>query len=484
MNKKISFFLLALAAFFVVITVPLPTAGSPDHGTLLILPYEGKAALAVLVMSVILWMTEAIPFPVTGMLAIVMLTVTRAGEFSTLVREGFGHEIIMFIIGVSIFSAALNQSGLLKRVITVLLSHLGHNPKTIILAFLVVGALTSMWITDMAVAAILLPIGVGILKHAGVKKGESNFGRALMISSAWGPIIGGIVTPVGCGPNPITIGYLKDLAGIDLSFVQWMILGLPGAVLMIPFAWFTLLKMFPLEEVHIETSREEAQSQLSELGTISVKEWLTLGILTLAVILWIGSPLVENLTGGALDYLSISFVALACSCLYFLPGITVISWKKVQEETDWGGIILIMTGLSLGSAIYHTGAAQWLAVIAFAKIGLVHPMLQVFLVVFGVSLMKVAFSSNTVTGVIMVPLMIALSGQLGIDSTILAVPAGITASLAFILVTSTPTNVIPYSSGYFSILDMAKAGLVMTVWSSLCVTASIVIMGHFAGITF
>ncbi|MFC1509570.1 anion permease, partial [Candidatus Omnitrophota bacterium] len=121
MNKNLVFFLLALAAFFVVIAVPLPTAGSPDHGTLLVLPYEGKAALAVLVMSVILWMTEAIPFPVTGMLAIVMLTVTRAGEFSTLVREGFGHEIIMFIIGVSIFSAALNQSGLLKRVITVLL---------------------------------------------------------------------------------------------------------------------------------------------------------------------------------------------------------------------------------------------------------------------------------------------------------------------------------------------------------------------------
>jgi len=99
-----------------------------------------------------------------------------------------------------------------------------------------------------------------------------------------------------------------------------------------------------------------------------------------------------------------------------------------------------------------------------------------------VSLMKVMFSSNTVTGVIMVPLLIALAKNLDLDPALVAIPAGITASLAFILVTSTPTNVIPYAAGYFSIQDMAKAGLIMTVASSACVTVSICVMGRLFGI--
>jgi sodium-dependent dicarboxylate transporter 2/3/5 len=108
--------------------------------------------------------------------------------------------------------------------------------------------------------------------------------------------------------------------------------------------------------------------------------------------------------------------------------------------------------------------------------------LIVFVVVLGVSLMKVAFSSNTVTGIIIVPLLIALAKNLGLDPVVVAIPAGITASLAFILVTSTPTNVIPYSSGYFSIADMAKAGLWMTIASCICVTISICVIGTLTGI--
>jgi len=126
--------------------------------------------------------------------------------------------------------------------------------------------------------------------------------------------------------------------------------------------------------------------------------------------------------------------------------------------------------------------AEWLAWIAFNKIGVLHPVLIVFVVVLGVSLMKVAFSSNTVTGIIMVPLLIALAKNLGLDAVIIAIPAGITSSLAFLLVTSTPTNVIPHSAGYFSIKDMAKAGIWMTIASSVCVTVSVCVVGKLSGI--
>ena len=477
MRKNLLYTALAVLAFATIHLLPLPGAVEVGQGDAVELSMAGKASLAVLALAVVLWMTEALPFPVTGLIALILLTVTGAGEYRTIVKEGFGHDIVLFVLGVSIFSAAINRTGLLARVSTALLARMGHSPRLVILAFLVVGALTSMWITDMAVAAILTPIGVGILRHARVRKRQSNFGRVLIISCAWGPLIGGIATPAGCGPNPLTVGYLRDLAGMDISFGQWMLLGLPAAALMIPCAWLTLLRCFPLEDVELGVSADEAAERLARMGPFSAREGLALGVLVLAIAMWLTRPLLDAWTDGATAYMSISFVALACSCIVFLPGIQVLTWAEAEEEIDWGGIILILSGLSLGTTIYHTGAARWLASLAFAHIGLVHPLVQVFLVVLGVSLMKVMFSSNTVTGVIAVPLLIALSQQLGIPSTLLAIPAGITASLAFILVTSTPTNVIPYGAGYFSIGDMVKAGLWMTIWASLCVTISIAAMG-------
>ena len=185
----------------------------------------------------------------------------------------------------------------------------------------------------------------------------------------------------------------------------------------------------------------------------------------------------KKLTNNSVDYLSISFVALISSCAFFLPKLNVLTWKQAEQSIDWGGIILVVSGLSLGMAIYETGAAEWLAWVCFSKIGLFHPVLIIFIVVFGVSLMKVAFSSNTVTGIIIVPLLIALAKNLHLPAELVAIPAGITASLAFLLVTSTPTNVIVYSAGYFSIWDMARAGIWMTIASSICVTISIWLMG-------
>ncbi len=475
-KAKMICFIVALASMAAILILPCPEQIETDSGAIA-LTVQGKAALAVLAMAVILWATEAIPFPVTGLLAITALVMTKAMDFRTLVSDGFGSHIIMFFVGVLILSAAISNTGLLKRLTTWLLFHLGHKPKAIIFVFLAVGAAISGWITDMAVAAVMLPIGVSILKDAGLKPLESNFGKALMISCAWGPLIGGITTPAGCGPNPLTIVFLKDLAGVEFTFLQWMALGYPAAVLMLPCAWFILVKVFPVENINLQIAEEDLKNKLAEIGGITKKEIFTCVIFLITISLWIFAKQINQLTGGRIDYLSISFVAVSTACLFFLPGVNVLSWKQAEKDINWGGIVLIAAGLSLGMAIYKTGAAKWLAWSTFSWVGSLHPVLIVFVIILGVSLMKVAFSSNTVTGTIIVPLLIALAVNLGLDPVMIAIPAGITASLAFILVTSTPTNVIPYSSGYFTIADMAKAGLLMTIASSVCVTASIYVMG-------
>ena len=481
MKKKLILFGLSILTLGIILLLPLPPVISTSSGDIA-LTMHGKAAIGVLVMVVILWITEAIPFPVAGFLGLVFLVITGASDLETLVKDGFGNTIILFFIGVLIFSAAIAQTNLLKRVTTYVLYKLGHKPKMIILAFITVGALLSGWITDMAVAAMLMPVAVRILKDAKLEPLKSNFGRALLIATAWGPLVGGVSTPAGCGPNPLTMAFLKDLANVDFSFVDWMMLGYPAMLLMIPCAWIILIRVFPLEKIELTVAKDDFLEQRAELGRLKRDEIITLVIFILTITLWISGKWIGTLTGGAVGYLSISFVAIACACLFFVPGIAVIDWQKAEKDISWGGIILIVTGLSIGMSIYNTGAAAWIAQVAFSKLGLLHPVMIIFAVVLGVSIMKVMFSSNTVTGIIMVPLLIALAGQTGINPVLLAIPAGITSSLAFLLVTSTPTNVIPYSSGYFTIKDMARAGIWMTIASSACITLSIAVIGTITGI--
>lgn len=477
-NKAKLFLGLALVALAVILLLPAPARMFTDDGQAIELTGSGKATLGVLALAVILWVSEAVPFAITGLIAMVALVMTGAADLKTLTEDGFGNRIVLFFIGVLTLSAAITQVGLLPRLTNWLLYKLGHRPKTIILVFLFIGAMLSAWITDMAVAAVLLPIGVAILRDANLKPLESNFGRALMIACCWGPLIGGVATPAGCGPNPLTMQFLRELGGVDFTFTDWMIIGYPATFLMLLPAWGILLLVFPIEKVNLTMAHEDFRKKLKAMGPLHRKEILTILIFALTVFLWVAAPAIKSWTGGAVDYLSIHFVAIACACLFFVPGIEVLNWKQAQEKISWGGIVLIASGLSLGMATYKTGAAEWIAWVAFHQVGLLSPFMIVFVIVLGVSLMKVMFSSNTVTGTIMVPLLIALAGALEIEPTLLAIPAGITSSLAFILVTSTPTNVIPYSAGYFTIKDMAKAGLLMTVASSICVTVSICIFGR------
>jgi solute carrier family 13 (sodium-dependent dicarboxylate transporter), member 2/3/5 len=168
-------------------------------------------------------------------------------------------------------------------------------------------------------------------------------------------------------------------------------------------------------------------------------------------------------------------VAVAAAVAFFLPGVNILTWREAQADIDWGGIVLIAAGLSLGMIVFETGAARWLAMIAFAPIGSLTLALRIFLAVLIVEFLKVFFSSNTVTGVILIPMMIAFSLSLGMNPWYLAGPVAIATSMAFLLVTSSPTNVIPYASGYFTIREFATAGIFLTLVIPVCVTLSFLV---------
>lgn len=466
--------LLAIVVAFSLHWITLPV-GFKTTGDI-VLSRAGQSAFAVLIFALILWITEAIPFHVTGLLAVFMLSILKVGSFKDVVASGFGNHVIVFFIGVLVLSSFITKSGLGKRISVLILSKTGNRTDRIILGFLIAGTALSMWVTDMAVAAMLMPLAITILKEEGCEPLKSNFGKALMISCAWGPIIGGIGTPAGCGPNPIAIGFLKEMAGIDISFLDWMIYGVRAAFLLIIPGWLILKFFFPSEIKYLAKNKDELKEEYKTLPPMTKNEKTTVIIFSITLFFWLGAEYFENLLGISIP---ISMTILFTSCLFFIPNVTDIKWKEIEADIAWGGIILVVSGISLGMMLYKSGAAAWLANILLGCIGTLHPFTQVLAIVLGVSFLKIAFSSNTVTATIVIPLIIALAKTTGLSVWGITLPAALTSSLAFILVTSTPTNVIPYSAGYFSILDMAKSGVVMTIVSSFIVAGVIFAIGGF-----
>lgn len=476
-RKKLGYLLLGFGVMAVMMVLPLPeSVRDAGKGYLSV---QGQIAMGVLLFCLTMWMTEALPFHITGMLGVVLLSLFNVDSFKNIVRAGFGNHIVTFFIGVLILSAFITKSGLGKRISVFLLSRTGNHTGLIIAGFMAVGAMLSMWITNMAVAAMLLPLGVSILEEEGCERLKSNFGKALMIACVWGPLIGGIGTPAGAGPNPIAIGFLKEMAGVDLSFTQWMLYGIPAVILLLPVGWLLLMIIFRPEVKHLKKSKEELRHEFDNYPPMGREEKLTTVIFILTIILWLTSGFFGKLLGISIP---VSMPVLFSATLFFFPGVTGLKWKEIEEDISWSGIILVVAGISIGMMLYESGAAGWLSFVLLGGIGAFPPLLRVGAIVLIVMILKVALSSNSVTATIVIPIMIALADNLGLDALSIALPASITASLAFILVTSSPTNVIPYAAGFFSIRDFARSGLVMTGFTTVIVSLVIYAVGTLRGL--
>lgn len=477
-KKNALIFVIALAVMALIIFLPTP----PDlmNGDELIsLTQDGKTVFAVLAFAVVLWMTEAIPFSVASLMMIIFLTFFGICTFDKGVNMGLGKEVILFLTGAMGISAALTDSGLAERIMLVTLSKVGTSTKRIVFAFMAIGTALSMWVTDMAVAAMLLPLGVTILQAANAEPLKSNFGRALMIGIVWGCLIGGIATPAGCGPNVVAIGYLKELADTVVTFPQWMIVGVPAALMMLPLGYLVLINVFKPEIDHLPVSPEGITEQLKYRGKLDRREINTLIIFCITVFLWLAGPTLRSNFNFALSDAGIAMLGFL---LCFVPGINVFDkWSDAAKEIDWGGLMLIAGGLCAGKLLADTGAARYIAWLLLSGLGTWSPLVRVAMVVVAVELMKIFFSSNSVTGAIVLPLVIALAQDLSMPAWTIAGPAAIATSMAYIMVTSSPTNVIPYSSGFFSIKDFAKVGVIMTVIGIACVTISVAVFGNFNG---
>ena len=460
-----------------VILIPLPQSILSPQGAQL--TGQGRVVLGVLLFCLTMWITEPIPFHIAGLLGMILLALLGADSFVNIVKLGFGNDTVLFFIGVLTLAACITHSGLGRRISILILRITGNKTSFIILGFLFAGALIGMWITTLAAAAMLMPLARSIAEEEKLQPGKSRFGKALFIAVAWGALIGGAGSPAGGGANSLAIGFVRDMLNIEITFAGWMLYGVPCMLLLILPAWRILLFFFRPEVKTISRTAEELRDDYEHLPPMTHNQRSTLFIFILTVVLWLLSKSL-----GTFLHISIptSLPAVLGACLFFMPGVTDMEWKDAEKDISWSGILLIGSGISLGMLVYTSGAAQWLAILLLGRIDKLPIAVQIISIILIVSILKLGLSSNTVTATVVIPIMIALASQLGLSPLSVVIPAAMTLNIAFILVTSTPTSVIPYATGYFSIADMAKAGTVMTLAAAPIMTFAIYFIGQLAGI--
>ena len=413
---------------------------------------DQEMALALLIFAVLNWLVESVPIAVTGLLTISLAPFTGLLEYTEAVALSFGDTTFMFFLGVLLLSVAFQQTNLGKWISEKIFCVFGTSVSRIVLGIMLAGMLLAMWVTEVAAAAIVFPIVMSVLEKQQERADYLVLGRAMTMAVAWGCAMGGVATPIATGANVVAVSYLKDYGGVSIGFFQWMRIGIPISFSLLAVGWWILTRKMH----HIEVQGWERQNI-----SLGKREKKLLAIFVLAIIFWICGEQIG---------VSSHQVALLAALALFLPGIQIVDWKNVISSISWDSIILICSGILLGELLYRYGVAESIAEFIFVKSLLqMHPFVSSAYIVLSVSLLKVLFSSNTVCGVVLIPILITLAKQTGQSSWNLVAPCVFSSALSFLLITSSPVNVIPYSARLFSQKDMLRYGSLMTFMSAVII---------------
>lgn len=413
------------------------------------LPFEQgiNTGLAILVFAAVLWLSEAIHISITAIL--VPILAVLFGVFETKeAMSNFANPIIYLFFGGFVLAAALHHQKIDTLIAQKLL--LASKGKLGVACFMLFGvtAVLSMWISNTATAAMMLPLALGVLQQLDKDKYHSTY-VFLLLGIAYSANIGGIGTLVGSPPNAIAA------AQVGLTFSDWLKFGIPTVILLLPLMWLALYWYFK-PDLSAKCEFEAQNQQLTGQGK------LTLVIFFITVCCWIFSVPLAKALGGVSQFDTV----VALTAVVVLAGLGLVSWKKIESTTDWGVLILFGGGLTLSAILKATGTSVFLANMMTDIFGSTHMSLFVFAVIAFV-VMLTEFASNTASAALLVPVFAAIAEALGVSPVMLSVMIGLAASCAFMLPVATPPNAIVYGSGYIKQAEMVRVGMIINIISML-----------------
>ena len=468
LSKKVGLFLGPIL-FFILLNLPFE-----------IVSEKGDAVIAVAVFMVVWWITEAVSISVTALLPLLLFPILGIMDIGE-VGSNYGSPIIFLFFGGFVLALALEKVNLHKRIALNIIRVTGTTPNKVVLGFMIATAALSMWISNTATAVVMLPIAmsvIGLLVNDadGFTKRDRNFALSVMLGIAFSANAGGVATVIGTPPNSVMIGLLENEFNIEISFLKWMIIGVPFSALMIWISYLVLVKwMYPNKQLKFAASKNIINDELKKLGPMSGKEKMVLAIFGVTVFLWIFRTVINGLLPDLkLNDTIISI--MAAIAMFSIPynlkkGDFIINWKDTQKLA-WGILILFGGGLALAKGMSVSGIVDMVSgAIAESQISVLFTaILLITLMLFMTELM-----SNVALIAVLAPVVAGIAIGLDLPILYLLIPVTIASSCAFMLPMATPPNAIVFASGYIKVSEMARVGVFLNVIAIVI----LVLMFHF-----
>jgi sodium-dependent dicarboxylate transporter 2/3/5 len=425
-----------------------------SYWLLLHLGLDDKAAIAsgITLLTVIWWVTEALPIPATSLVPFALLPLFGIVDHKA-VASSLGSHVILLLMGAFMLSKALEKSGAHERLAIYMLRVVGvSSGRRLVFGFMLAAGFLSMWISNTAATLIMLPMALAILHQVDNPKLKV----ALILGIAYASSVGGIGTVIGTPPNVIFMAIYEEQTGREFGFLAWMKIGVPVVLIALPIMAFWLTRNVKLEH----------EIEIPKLGVWRAEEKRTLIVFGLTALAWIfrKEPL-----GGWSGYFDISIagdstVALfAVVVMFIVPngkGGRLLNWDTAKS-IPWGMLLLFAGGIAIAKGFVASGLSNllgsWLT--SLANLPVVVMILTICLVVTYLT----EITSNTATATLLMPILAVAAIASGYDPMVFMIPAAMCASCAFMLPVATAPNAIVYGTGEIEIQDMVKEGAILSV---------------------
>jgi len=473
-TPRLSLWRLLPGPIFFVATLLMPAPSGFEGTSWQVLGLVGCMALW--------WALEAIPLAATALLPIIIVPLLGVPDARTVLAE-YANPSVLLLLGGFLVALAMERWQLHRRMAFAIMLKVGTDPRRLVLGMMLATAFISMWVSNTSSALMMLPVAIAIasmtapIGAASPGRDLAHFTAALLLAVAYGATIGGMGTLIGTPTNALVQGFMARNFGVDITFLDWLAFGLPTVALLLPAAWFLLVRVgLPFDPRRIPIDRSAVHAGFAGLGGLSIQEKRVAVVAIAAAFLWVTRPWLSALPGlGGLDDTVIA-VAAGLS-LFLIPSGS--SREALLRPSDlaalpWTVLLLFGGGLALAAAIQESTLAQTLGVLLAGLGGWPLPLLIIAMVL--LLIVWTELNSNVSTAATFMPIMAAVAA--GSEHSVLALvaPAAMAASAGFMLPVGTPANALVFGSGRVSIGQMLRAG-----WSvNLAAAVVISTVGYFA----
>jgi sodium-dependent dicarboxylate transporter 2/3/5 len=417
--------------------------------------------LALLVLMATWWVTLAIEPAVTALLPAVVLPLVGLGTAGEIFGP-YANDVLFLFGGGALLGHALDHTGVSSRLALGTIRLAGGSPFRVLAAVMVVTALISAFVSNLATTATLLPLAIalGARTRAAASGTEARaaadrFSASLLLGIAFASSIGGALTVIGSPPNPIAVKGLAK-AGIEMDFVRWLWFSVPTTAVFLPLAIAILgLWLFPARGIRVPLEHGASRP----LGRDA---FVTVAVFLLSVGAWVSMPLYKS----SFAVMNDGLVAIAAAIVLFLapsrarPGRAILE-PNALSKVPWHVLVLFGGGISLADAMQRSGLSSTLGELISAAGAL--PSIALLIVLVTALLFASEIASNTTLAAMSVPIVVAIAPGLGVSPEKLVLPAAFAASWAFAMPVGTPPNALVFASGRVRAQDMMRAGLVLDV---------------------